>query len=56
MTDDEARAALKDRSVTWIEWDQQKNAPCWACDFVVLEGAFTKEQLLAILYFADRAK
>lgn len=59
MTDDEARAILKHAG--WIAWDEEKDCPNWRdygvnAPSITLDGDFTKEELLAILHFADRAK
>lgn len=52
MTDDEARSILKaDDCDGWISWDNEKDSPNWAGEYVTLDGRFTPEQLHAILHF-----
>ena len=61
MTDDEARAILKQREMgAWINWDERADRPQWwkmggNTASIVLDGDFTADELRAILHFADSA-
>lgn len=55
MTDDEARAILKDTSGGWIDWTDAESGldrPDWSDGTVILDGTFTADELRAILHFA----
>lgn len=55
MTDDEARAVIRNGSLGWILWDDERDAPCWDGRSVQLDGCFSSEELLAILHFTPHA-
>lgn len=49
MTDEEARNTLVG-GISWVGWHDSK--PDWRGGEIVLDGAFTKQDLLALLHFA----
>ncbi|ALS63614.1 hypothetical protein [Pandoraea apista] len=62
MTDEEALLILAARGGgEWINWNERTNRPQWwqmgnHQASITLDGDFTREQLMAILHFEDRAE
>lgn len=52
MTDDEARAIIREGCGGWVGWDETTDAPYWSGNTVTLDGTFTVDELQAILHFA----
>jgi hypothetical protein len=55
MTETEALSVLRDLDCDgYIAWDEDRNAPDTRSGYVRLDGAFSEQQLRAILVFFEK--
>lgn len=51
MTKSEALKILRNGNGGYVDWDEKSEAPNTGSGTVILDGTFSKEELLALIFF-----